>query len=378
MIVTAGQTCPSPKEFRELEEAMLGQTGSREAAWVGRGATALYYALRVARALGNATDVPEVIVPSVACHAIVNACCLAGVRPKFADVDIESGLAALNSIKARYTVHTKAVVFVHLYGATADLRALAAWCRSKGIVLIEDNAQALGATLPCGTPVGGLGDLSVFSFSPGKVAGHGGGLLLVRTEETAKVLGEVLARHPLFAPLEEGAALALASSYRDLQRAAVALLRQGRSAVVSDSFRRLRPAYDDLYLRPFSGSPSLPDLLRSLPQNLELRRRKAESYGERLQGGPWRLLDGWRASGVCWRFSLLLDTGDRCGIVSEMMRRRGFDVSNLFWPLHELFDPGESCPEAERYGRRVINLWVDDTVDYDRVETCAQSLKELV
>jgi dTDP-4-amino-4,6-dideoxygalactose transaminase len=70
---------------------------------------------------------------------------MAGWKPRFADIDPETGLTTLEHIKLRWTPLTRAVLFIHLYGHTADLTEIEQWCREKDLVLIEDNAQALGA-----------------------------------------------------------------------------------------------------------------------------------------------------------------------------------------------------------------------------------------
>jgi dTDP-4-amino-4,6-dideoxygalactose transaminase len=113
---------------------------------------------------------------------------------------------------------------------------------------------------------------------------------------------------------------------------------------------------------------------QQLPASLDQRRRKANMYSEMLEGGPWRLLEGWRSSGVCWRYSLLVDLPDSLTPFSESVRRDGFHVSNLYWPVNQFFLPSDLCPNADWFARRVVNLWVDDTVDKDTANRCADSL----
>src|SRR5262249_10217452 len=101
-----------------------------------------------------------------------------------------------------------------------------------------------------------------------------------------------------------------------------------------------------------------------------------ELYARELASGPWRLLDGWRESGVCWRYSLLLDSPDRLVALSEAVRRDGFHVSNLYWPVNQFFRPEDACPHADPFARRVVNLWVDVATEPEAVKRCASSVRQ--
>jgi dTDP-4-amino-4,6-dideoxygalactose transaminase len=107
---------------------------------------------------------------------------------------------------------------------------------------------------------------------------------------------------------------------------------------------------------------------------LSRRLQNAEEYDSVLAGGPWRKLNQWRQSGVCWRYSLLVDFPDQLAEFSEAARHDGFHVSNLYWPVNDFFLPSDACPKAEAFARRIVNLWVDRSVDRDWVHQCANSL----
>src|SRR5271165_704183 len=184
--------------LQPVEADLLRETGGAAIEWSGRAATALYQAYAVARKSAGAKALEaEVILPSISCATPANAALLAGVTPRFADVDPSTGMPTLESIQVRWTPQTCAVVFIHLYGQTADLRPIAAWCKAKNIVLIEDLAQALGARLPDGVAAGSVGDLSVYSFNPTKILECGGGALLIRDPRLAPVCAELAEADPL-------------------------------------------------------------------------------------------------------------------------------------------------------------------------------------
>src|SRR5579863_1309801 len=122
--------------LQPVEADLLRDTGGAAIEWYGRAATALYRAYGVARKLSGAkAKEAEVILPSISCATPANAALLAGVTPRFADVDPSTGMPTLESIQQRWTPQTCAVVFIHLFGQTADLRPVAEWCRSKNILL---------------------------------------------------------------------------------------------------------------------------------------------------------------------------------------------------------------------------------------------------
>src|SRR5262249_5073986 len=143
---------------------------------------------------------------------------------------------------------------------------------------------------------------------------------------------------------------------------------------VSDSFLGVRAAFDGLLLRAMKNPAGLAQAWPGLTVLLERRYGKAKIYADKLKGGPWQLLDGWRESGVCWRYSLLVNFADPFLAFSEAVRRDGFHVSNLYWPVNQFFCPEDDCPHADSFARRVVNLWVDNSVDNDWIQRCGDSL----
>jgi dTDP-4-amino-4,6-dideoxygalactose transaminase len=361
--------------LQPVEADLLRETGGTAIEWYGRAATALYRAYTVARKVAGArAHEAEVILPSISCATPANTALLAGVAPRFADVNPGTGMPTLETIQERWTPQTCAVVFIHLYGQTADLRPLAAWCQARNVLLIEDLAQALGARLPEGTAAGSVGDLSVYSFNPTKILECGGGALLIRPAKLASLCSELAASDPLPTEIDEAHARTLALSYRNLHHSLVGLLRTRAVEEVSSAFLKLQSAFRGLYLRRMKDPAALAGAWAQLQQILQHRYRNAEQYDEVLAEGPWQRLSLWQESGVCWRYSLLVNFPEKLVDFSEAVRRDGFHVSNLYWPVNDFFRPGDRCPNADQFARRTVNLWVDQTVDRPWVQKCADSL----
>ena len=155
----------------------------------------------------------------------------------------------------------------------------------------------------------------------------------------------------------------------------VGLLRARAVEEVSSAFLKLQPAFRALYLRRMKDPAALAAAWAQLPQVLQHRYRNAQQYDEALAEGPaWQRIDQGQPSGVCWRYSLLVDFPEKLFDFSEAVRRDGFHVSNLYWPVNDFFRPGDHCPNASEFARRIVNLWVDQTVDRQWVQKCAESL----
>jgi dTDP-4-amino-4,6-dideoxygalactose transaminase len=371
------QKAETSEILQPVEADLLRESGGAAIEWYGRAATALYRAYCVARkSVGATAEEAEVILPSISCATPANTALLAGVTPRFADVDPNTGMPTLQSIQERWTPQTCAVVFIHLFGQTADLRPLAEWCRSKNILLIEDLAQALGGRLPNDAAAGSVGDMSVYSFNPTKILECGGGALLIRSPKLVAVSAEFAELDPLPPEIDESRSRALGLSYRNLHHSLVGLLRARAvdEVEVSRAFLKLQPAFRALYLHRMKDPAALVGAWAQLQQVLEHRFRNAQRYDEALAEGPWHRIGQWKQSGVCWRYSLLVNFPERLVDFSEAVRRDGFHVSNLYWPVNDFFRPSDPCPNATQFARRIVNLWVDQTVGEQWVGQCAESL----
>lgn len=125
----------------------------------------------------------EVIVPSRTFVATANAVALHGGCPVFADVDRESQNVTPATISAAMSPRTKGVIVVHLGGWPCEMDPIVALARENDLFVIEDCAQALGATYK-NRPVGTIGDIGTFSFCQDKImtTGGEGGMLVTSSE----------------------------------------------------------------------------------------------------------------------------------------------------------------------------------------------------
>jgi perosamine synthetase len=130
----------------------------------------------------------EVIVPSMTFISSATSVLHVGARPVFAEVTEDTFNLDPADIEARLTSRTRAVLAVHYGGQPADLSELLSITGKAGVALIEDAAQAHGASYQ-GRPVGGFGHAAMFSFTPTKNVTTGeGGLVTTNDEEMANKL----------------------------------------------------------------------------------------------------------------------------------------------------------------------------------------------
>lgn len=364
---------PTPDTLKPVEADLMARLAANRLFWCGRGATALYFAYRlIHRAAGKTRG--EVIVPAISCPTLAATALMAGLTPRFADCDPETGMMSETSLNERLSEETRAVVFIHLYGQTVDLSGLRKICDQRGIFLIEDMVQALGGCTPGGQQAGSQGHMAVMSFSRTKILECGGGCLALRHEVLERALEEEARCFEPVEPLPPEAARILAISSRNLHHALVGFMRLDNVEQVAAEFLKWRPFFDRLYVEPMTNPDTVAATWAGLQSSLSRRLEKAALYERLLEGGPWKLLRGWSQSGVSWRYSLLTDFPESLVRLSEAVRGDGYHVSNLYWPVQRFFRPEDACPKADSFGRRIINLWVDDSVSEKDVEGCAGSL----
>jgi dTDP-4-amino-4,6-dideoxygalactose transaminase len=162
-------------EGRAFEDEFAAAAGAPHAVGVGSGTDAIELALR---ALGIGPG-DEVVTQANTCVPTVSAIERAGATPVLCDVEAEAGTMDPDSLNGALGPKTRAVVPVHLYGQCADTEAIVDLCSGRGIAVVEDCAQAVGAELR-GRPAGTIGTLGCFSFYPTKnlaALGDGGAVV---------------------------------------------------------------------------------------------------------------------------------------------------------------------------------------------------------
>lgn len=297
----------------------------------------------------------EVIVPAFTYVATAEAAAILGLRPVPADVDPATFNLDPAAAEAAIGPRTRAIVAVHLYGQCADLTALRRLADRHGLALIEDNAQALGATWqPAEGPAtyaGTVGEVGTTSFFPSKNLGclGDGGALLTRDAARATRLHE-LANHG-----------------------------QARGRKYVHEQLGLNSRLDTLQ------AALLRVKLRHLPAWTAARQRVAAQYDALLAAVPG-LCTPRRQPGsthVFHQYTLTLDSEARRDALRQHLQRHGIP-SVVYYPLPVHLQPAYAYlgyragqfPVAERLCRTVLSLPIHPLLTSEQVAYVAAGVAQ--
>jgi perosamine synthetase len=316
--IASGQLAQGPR-VTAFEARVARLTGTAGGVAVSSGTAALHLAL-VALGVGPGDDV---ILPSYLCAGPLHAIQHAGATPRLVDCDPTTYNLDPTHVKRSLTRNTKALLVPHLFGLPADLSELL----SLGVPVIEDCAQALGATYR-GRPVGGFGELAICSFYATKVITTGeGGMLLARD---------------------------------------VRLLRRAQDLREYDKRRTFRTRFN-YKMTDFQAALGLSQL-RQLPVFLAKRRALADRYNQELGGlplaGPFVPAD---RDHIFYRYVVRVGRG----LVPMLTRLEQAGVSArrpVFRPLHGYLKLA-GFPGTEEAWRTALSLPIYPTLkgDIERV-----------
>ncbi|MBV8981270.1 MAG: DegT/DnrJ/EryC1/StrS family aminotransferase [Acidimicrobiia bacterium] len=319
-------------EVEAFEDAFAAAHGAPGGVGCGSGTDALLLALL---ALGVGPG-DEVVVPAMTFVATAEAILHAGAVPVLADVDPTTLLLDASAVERVRSARTKAVIPVHLYGHVVSLEQIDRW-RRDGLVVVEDAAQAHLATWH-GRSVGTAGDLSCFSFYPGKNLGAlgDGGIVL------------------------------------------------GHEPAVLERVRALRDhGSTQKYVHTIPGWCSRLDALqaafldvklRHLGEWTDARRQVAEWYRKRLPGG---LLVPWEEGAVHHLLAVRVPGAHRERILTELSAA-GIGCG-VHYPIALSRQPAleewaRSCPAAESAADELLSLPMDPLMTTEEVDAVCEAL----
>lgn len=322
----------------EFETKFAASVGSRYAVSTASGTAGLHLALRL---LGVGPG-DEVIIPALTFIATLNPVLYVGATPIVVDVDPVTWTMDPDEVIGAVSERTKVIIPVHVYGNPTDMQRLKELAHARGILIVEDATEALGASLG-GTQMGTWGDIGVFSFNGNKIITTGNGGMLV-------------------------------TDNADLAERAQLLVNQGRSRNAVE-YEYIDMGYN-YRLSNIQAALGLAQLER-LPEFVQAKKRNADIYRERLSILNDRV--GWQKElpgsvSTWWLFSITIDGFD-IGERNSLMRKMkdvGIQVRPLFLPLPQqpyLSQQGlKECPVAKKLHREGINLPSATFLDGSAVE----------
>lgn len=184
------------QDVRTFEQELAAYHGASFAISCANGTDALQIALM-------AMELPpgsEVITPGFSYAAIAEMCLLIGLKPVYCDVDPETYLMNTSEVEALITPNTRVIAPVHLFGQTAPMEAIMEIARKHNLLVLEDNAQAIGSeyTFSSGKTLkaGNIGHISTTSFFPSKNLGcYGDGGAIITSDEMLARRCKMIANH---------------------------------------------------------------------------------------------------------------------------------------------------------------------------------------
>lgn len=281
----------------KFEDSLAKYLSVKNAIATSNGTTALQLAL-AAVDIGHGD---EVIVPNLTFAATANVVIHQGARPVLVDVGFDDWNIDLEDLASKVTAKTKAIIVVHLYGVPCDIERICSYAKAKGILVIEDCAEAIGAKVN-GRQVGTFGDFGCFSFFANKIITTGeGGLVCTNNSLLAKKI-RILRDHGMD-PGNRYWHLYPGYNFRmtNLQ-AAVGLAQLEQIS----SFLTKRKSIQNLYDTCFSGNSGI----------VQKRVRDSDEP-------------------VCWLYTLRFKDGvNAVRAVTEALHRSGIQSRRVFYPLN--------------------------------------------
>ena len=377
--------------LKPLEDELLAQTSGNSVHWCRRGTTAGAWAFKAAALNRPEITEPEIILPATACSTMPAAVLLAGCRIRFADVSLTDALPSFQSIEAVITPNTVAVLFIHMFGNTADLDEIHAFLKRKDIWLIEDAAQAFGGHSPGGKVLGSVGEMTLHGFTDNKILESGGGALLVRDPVCQPFVDEAirLLPHPELLTRERYARYD--RSFQSIYNGLVEFQRIRHSAVtppnlessvtppqvttIPHAFTSIILSFSDWFMQCEPPTMRLSYERRHLEASIEHRLKMAELYRKLLPVDIGDQINNFEDSGNCWRYTILLNENISQEEFISGLRRRGFQATDLYWPLDTLLGENPVCVNALELGRRVVNLPVDKGMTEELLREMVKKIK---
>lgn len=177
------------EELKAFEAEFAAYCGTQHCVGMANGLDALVLIIRAYKELGRLKEGDEVLVPANTYIASILAITENGLVPVLVEPDMKTYNITADNARQKITSKTKAILPVHLYGQAVDMTAINKLAAEHSLIVIEDSAQSHGA-YDAGKRVGNLGDVSGFSFYPGKNLGALGdaGAVTTNDAEFANIL----------------------------------------------------------------------------------------------------------------------------------------------------------------------------------------------
>jgi perosamine synthetase len=189
LVLGLGKGVLSNQPARELAAGLQQHSGHPHAWLMSSGRAAMTVIVNAMRDVGESEDKDEIIVPAYTCYSVPAAIERAGLKVRLCDIDPNTLSYDMAQLRAADFSRVLGIVTANLYGLPNDLTAIESLAKERDVFMLDDAAQALGASID-GRPVGGFGDVGLYSFDKGKnIATMQGGAIVARGGALADAIG---------------------------------------------------------------------------------------------------------------------------------------------------------------------------------------------
>jgi dTDP-4-amino-4,6-dideoxygalactose transaminase len=195
----AGVFSPA-RNLRAREQEIRRDLGVQHVFLVSSGTAAVTLTLKALKSLSRRT---EVVIPAYTCFSVPAAVMEAGLRPVLCDIDPSTFDFDHSLLERAVGADTLCVLGHHLFGVPSDIERIRALCSGRGVFVVEDAAQAMGAE-DRGRRLGTLGDVGIFSLGRGKnITCGSGGIMVTNSDELAGAMARECRRLAAPGPAEQ-------------------------------------------------------------------------------------------------------------------------------------------------------------------------------
>jgi perosamine synthetase len=370
----SGKVIEGPDRSK-LRSAVVERLGAEDALVCGSGSLALEIALRAC----GVQEGDEVVIPTFCCTSIVPPILAIGAHPVLVDVGEELNITA-DTVEAGLTNKTTAIIVPHLFGNPADIHAIIELARRRNIRVIDDAAQALGATID-GRPAGSFGDAGILSFGSEKVCfGLGGGVVVFRRQEYRNGSSKIELPPAQLSPTLRNCFSTLA--WRRWRRWTLPV--QTWLSHVNTGDPGLPPAPYRRENTPNLSAAVALSLLENLEKNIAARRARVRAYQELLGSDERLRLIPHRPGSACLSQVVRVLPGRRGDDLSahlvQTLHSSGYEIQGSYVPIHLLphyqLWAWQNLPHAERVWSDLIELPCEPEVSFAHLERIASIVKQ--
>ena len=328
---------------------------------VSRAATGIYLILKSLGIEGK-----KILFPANICYAAIYPAVYAGNVPVFCDVDAETGNLNLALIerKIQEIPEIEALVLPHMYGnPVQDIKEIKVFCNQHSILLIEDCASAMGASIE-GENVGMFGDYVIYSTGYAKTldVGFGG---IIASDHKLHEMEKMYRQLPMQSKQSEWNQEFFSKLYRLIRN-------EKKQTLAPFLYRGLYENVKDMYV--YQIEPERENVIRTALWRLEdeivIRRENCELYHQLIKENDCIKKYVFAEGAVPWRYNLFV-LANRKELIAYSLER-GLPISDWYPDVTEIFGVTEMFPNTKSMEEKIINFPLN--IDREKIQTICSTV----